>query len=667
MGELFDRLASGEQEPEEIAPASSSRLERLAEQRQRSGETTYDQARRRFSGFREPNFVERIGRGMVDVIDGVKSAYYDLTDEDKARDFRKKADEELGIYESNAGDGFDVGRLVGQAAATSPLALLPGGQAGLLGRTVSGAVQGGLAGGSLYVKEGESRTGNVVGGLLGGAAVPPAIAGAARLGGKLAGAGQRVKGLLTLPAHAMAQMQDALAGVGVNFGALAPNLQDGLRQAAREQLNTSGVIDPEALARMAKYEELGFVGDAGPMMGQVTRSPQQWANERNLGKLDDESGAMITGRLENQKRRFAQIKNEVIGEIPSVEGIESADVVIDAIKGRWKTTQEAVGALYKAVREEVGDQAGVTVEGLLQRLDAESVNAPAGDIVKSINGKLAQIGYEEKGSLTIGQAEELRKWVGQLADGNEPNLQRLKREFVDLLDDDVIDSVGIDAFKEARSAARKRFQEFSTKLVKGIVDEKMEPQRLMSAIRNASPKNLQSLKENLLDAPDGMAAWERLRQQVVTDIWEKAQKHGEMSEFSGARFKDAMKGYQTSRLKVLFEPEELDHLLKVKDAGMGMTFTPPYSAVNWSNTTPTIYNMLKQSREIPLIGGYLQSAGERGAKAAEVDRALTGAAVDPGLLKGYEDLVTKGLLTKLYPVSKTAPIAAGLLAPELLN
>ncbi len=666
----LEKIAEGKATDESTLPSQPSRIDKIVANESRRNESPYDASRRQYAGIEEPSLLAKIGRGAVDVTDGIQQIYYDLTDPKKAREFQRAKDAELGIYEAGAGEGFDGGRLLGQIGGTAPAMLIPGANAGLLSRTLSGAAQGAAAGGLLYTKEDESRLGNAQAGLLGGAAAPLAIHGLGKAAGGIASAAKRAKGSLSAVVDKIGiqrHVAEALDDIGVNFAALGEGMRQKVMQEAQAQLRTNGVLNPEAIARKTMLEEMGFVGDAAPMIGQVTRNPTAWQTERNLAKLDE--GYPIVGRLQHQDAQFARLKDKVIGDIPEVDRIEEGQLVIDAIKGRWKTRQDAVGALYKEVRDTVGDRPGIVVDNLLDKLDGESVNATASNIVNSVRGRLGQIGYDDAGNLTVSQAEELRKFIGGLADGNDPNLQRLKREFIDMLDDDVIDSTGQDSFKAARSAARQRFQEFSTKLVKSIVENKTEPQRIISAIRSASPQSLENLKFNLMDTPDGKVAWDRIKKQVITDLWDKAQPDGEVGEFVGSTFRKNMKAFENSRLKILFEPEELSQLTRTAEAGITMTRTPAYSAVNWSNTAPAAYNLLQKTGGIPVIGDMLQKAGETGMQRAAVQEALSGSTVNPAMLKAYSDQVSKGLLS--HPVSrllqKPAPAAMGLLAPNLFN
>src|SRR3546814_15190390 len=69
---------------------------------------------------------------------------------------------------------------------------------------------------------------------------------------------------------------------------------------------------------------------------------------------------------------------------------------------------------------------------------------------------------------------------------------------IDALDDDVVNTLGDDAFKAARQSAKARFDEFSKTFAGRIADEGIPPERLTQRLFGAtSLKDLRSLKQSL--------------------------------------------------------------------------------------------------------------------------------------------------------------------------
>jgi len=623
-----------------------------------------------WKGMNQPSAMARLGRGFVDVTDGIQQMYLQVTNPEKAKQFQKEKDAELAIYEANAPEGMDWMRLGGQVAATAPTMFL-GGPATTMGRMGVGAVQGAAASGSLYTKEDESRLGNATVGAVGGAAIPLAFKGLGEVGGR-AWAGLKTlsdKGKVVIKSDEA--ILRALQGLGVDMASLSATQKKNLVTAARAQLDTGGVIDADAINRKTMIEGLGFTGDAGPTQAQLTRSPQQWAQERNLSKIDE--GEALVGRFQNQDARFNTLRNEVIGQIP--DDIDAGELTFNAVNNLWGKSQEAVSRLYKQVRNTVGDTGSIQ-PSKLQNVIAENIDNLTGEkVIGSVDARVGRL-LEKSEGLTINQAEELRKWIGSLADGGDPNLQRLKRAFVDALDDDVIDSVGDDAFSQARDAARARFKAFETKLVNSIVEDKTSPDKAFQKVLSADQRDLVGLKKNLLSSPDGAAAWEQIRKQVIQHIWDKAYPSipGAEEMFSGTNFQKALSKLGDRRLQVLFEPQEVQKLREIAKAGVAMTRTPPYSAVNWSNTAPATYQLLKNmGGNIPFLGNSISNAAESGIKWAQVNEALAGLPTNPGLRRGLIDLIS-GQVTDFsarpmnIPMgSRVPPIPTGISPQGLLS
>ena len=607
--------------------------------------------------FREPNTLERIGRGAVDVRDGIQQMWLQLTQPDKARAFQEEKDRELAIYEHNAGDGFDFGRLGGQALAASPL-MLAGAPAGLIGRTMAGGAEGAASAGSLYTKEGESRLGNAQAGMIGGALIPPALVGARKLGGKVASEASRLGGLASAQVNLPNKIKLALSGVGIDISELSAQAQQNLMEAAQKQLSNTGILDPDSLKRKLDAESLGFVGDSGPTTSQITRSPRQWSEERNLSKLD-EAGAQLSGRYRNQDLRFDELKNEVVGNIPDEDPWNAGESVFTAVKDKWKESQKSVGALYKDIREKFGNVRGVEPISLNNALFDLEDDVFMDPIVESVRRRLGKYGDE---ALTVRQSEELRKHIASLGD-QSPQMQRARGIIIDALDDDVVDGVGDDFFKEARSAARARFKDFETKLTKGIVEGKVAPDQLYSHVLRANAADLEGLKSNLSNS----GAWDRMRQQVVTGLWAKAAPQGLDSRFSGAAYNKELKKLGEKRLSILFEPDELAQIKKIAEVSKNMTYEPPYSSVNYSNTTPALINLMQKSRIAPMIGDAVSNIGQNQRNKITLEGSLAGNAFDPAvpIAKGeaFEDMISRVLGRSLYgapSIDRAAPSLSGL-------
>jgi hypothetical protein len=235
---------------------------------------------------------------------------------------------------------------------------------------------------------------------------------------------------------------------------------------------------------------------------------------------------------------------------------------------------------------------------------------------------------------------------------------RLKRA----VDEAVIgtESPDIPELTKARAAAAARFaaRDSSEGVTAAAADE--APDRFFKRyVLNGNIRDLQGLKATLNtgvmgDAPTpgmqgyepaGGQAWKDLKGRVIEYAVEKATvKDG---SFSGPQFRKALKEIGEERMKVLFDPEEIQQIAKLDRVAFGLTAEPNLAAVNHSNTAATgaqylgdaarvLPSLAEKATGIPFVGKIAAgawNAGDQLAKNAEMKRrvgmALTGDAFDP--------------------------------------
>src|SRR3546814_11639854 len=107
---------------------------------------------------------------------------------------------------------------------------------------------------------------------------------------------------------------------------------------------------------------------------------------------------------------------------------------------------------------------------------------------------------------------------------------------IDALDDDVVNTLGDDAFKAARQSAKARFDEFSKTFAGRIADEGIPPERLTQRLLGAtSLKDLRSLTQSLTSGtPEKITRCQRARTESGRATWkERVCQYVEMSVVAG--------------------------------------------------------------------------------------------------------------------------------------
>jgi hypothetical protein len=630
----------------------------------------------------------KVGRGIMDVGQGIKQGAYWLADavtddetsqmDEKFKDYTSKVDSDIALYEkgrkATGDEGMDWWRLGGQVAGTLPLGLMSAGKT-VAGQVGKGMLQGGLAGGSLYTEGGDlgTKAMNVGFGTAGGAAAPFAAKGIA------AGAGATAKSVSNLYRNLKPKnmqqvniiLKQRFAQDGIDFDTIPLVDKKALLKSAREQLSATGALDADALVRKARAESLGFVDDAAPTMPQVTRSPQAWTREKNLSKLEN-VGDDIVNRYKAQDAKFNELGDDLArgtgGKAKDVA--ETNESIYTAIRGKWNDTQQEVGKIYKAIGDKYGD-VDVDMGGVGRFLDDNDWDETAAPVVKSVINKLKKHDIIDADGAFTGETlplkvvESIRKDIGnRFASSKDPNIARLGREAISALDETAVTSVGDDAFSTARQAAAKRFADFESKVgntMKKITGETMSEDDAFTSVLRAKSEELQAIKDNLIgkNIPDatgqGTQAWRDFQQETVKSLWETANRTG---KFSGATFKKEIDKIGRKKLEIIFGKERTKRLYDIAKTGVDFTKDPPWSSVNYSNTTPTLMNLMGDLK-IP----YLSKMARDSANQIEKQVYLSGSPINKGIPSGNIDAAIQRRFTN--PVTPYAGGGAGLLTGDL--
>lgn len=648
-----------------------------------------------------PSRMARVGRGAKDITQGLTQrmlqglsvlpkekpsilelrAYagpeeQGLTDEelrkrfeaaDPAAGYTARVNDELALYDKGRqaqGGGFDTARVLGNVAATAPAALVAPASATVLGRAGQGALAGGLSGGVNFNPSGllwDAARGMAVGGVTGAVLGP--VAG--YLGDKAASGAQKLIGHFR---GKEATAKDILRDVP-DIARTPPSAQPGLIQEAQEQLIQTGKLNSEQLSRKANLIAQGVT----PTRSMVTRSPKDWSRERNLQKLaanSDEQlsgiGQDLTGIYQSNDRALASR----LRQLTPTAGTQEAHgmTVMRSLDDLAKASQQEVSALYKGVRALQGDQLASDARQLVTTLDSLKDNAYSEKLITSVNNRLKRYGMlDETGNLTnstltVTQAEELRKFVNML-----PN-DFGKRDIIKAIDADVLSGAGSDAFAAAREAAGARFAMLdnpATQRALGAWGElaqgKTAQQFIQSQVIDASTQDVKALLKTLDQIPNATRrarAHSALRSGVMEYLEGKAV-NPTSGQFSGAGLSKAFRQIGEGKLHAILGPKRLTELRQVMRAGVDATYQPPYAAVNYSNTAPALASWLGRTGAVPGFGPLMvPRLLERGAARMGYQRQFADAmgarselllpALPPYLQKGF------GLLSPLAPPTAVA-------------
>lgn len=358
-----------------------------------------------------------------------------------------------------------------------------------------------------------------------------------------------------------------------------------------------------AAARAARFESLGV---KQPTTGMVTRDPRAWHFERETAKQAG-IGDELLGQFQNVERDLIKAGSSMVKKQGGVVGAEATGMSVQqALDAKRNEMQQATSGLYKRVRDARGEAPAGTLARLRAQLDdPEMQDNPVFDQMREgINRRLQRFGMAGNSGMVrhgavanIGQAEELRKMIGQLGSNNEPAVKYMRGKLIDALDDDVVDAVGDDAFKAARASAKARFSEFSKTFAGKIADEGIPAERLTQRIFGAtSLKDLRALKQSLGSGTAeqqarGAEAMSNLRAQALDDLLSPVvSPDGKLN--GTALFKKF--NANADKYRELLDPADYKTLRRIAMAARDATAEVPFSAVNNSNTTSAAANLFNR-------------------------------------------------------------------------
>lgn len=626
-----------------------------------------------------PSFLASVGRGVKDIEQGGHQGMLAIKDLFTGRNEREaytdRISEEIALYERGRGEdaGFDFGRLTGQIGGGAPLIPLTSAAptSGLLARSGAGALEGALGAGLTFTDKGESTPLKMAFGGMAGGMLPIAMQAGAKVGGNLLNRAR-------IAANRIVGASDDVAAPVLSVRPGGVVSLEGLKNSAQQQMDLTGQLTDDVLRRKANMNTLGFTGNAAPTIGQVTRNPNQFALEQNLKGIDN-VGEPLVQRFKNQGNRF----NELMSGVKKSTGQKIAGTgqgeyigqdAVDAIARRYQVTQKMVGRLYAKARNQYGDIGGISPDNVIRKikdelLDDESLSPVTNSVLNRLRrrGLLDENNVPTDKTLTVSQAEGLRKWIGTLS--NQGGNREAKRQVIDALDDDVFSTIGDDAFGQARQMAKERFGEFENKLVSRVIKGTLQPSQVINTLRNASTNHIDELRTTLNQSGAlGKQSWNDMRGQLFDDIWRK----GGGEEGMTKQFVNQLDQIGKKKLKAIY-PENFDRIMQLRQAVLDMNVAPRDAAINRSATALTQANLL-QRLNVPLIRN-IQSALQTGSKQADVRAALMpleqNAAIEASRAmegKLMQSLYAPNLLGHRVPgVGQFAPLAAGVSSFPLLE
>ena len=474
---------------------------------------------------------------------------------------------------------------VGAGMAANPTAQLT---------SATGAgVMGGLSregGGNEMQQAGAALIGGVAGGMVPGAA------------NAAVNAGKRVLNRLT-PQQMDVQISQVLQRAGMDYSQVPERARQSLRAQMQDALRAGQELDPAAVRRLAEFHAIG----ATPTRGMVTQDPVRITQEMNLAKMGanaGDDGLQGLARVQNQNNtRLINVMNEAGAN--RGDAIAAGQRAIGAIQAQDDALAGRVSSLYQQARDTSGRSAQLDgaafTRAANQMLDEGLLG---GALPKDVADHMNRIARGEV-PFDVNYAEQLKTRIAALQRATNDGSARMALGMVRrALDETPLMSApqvnpgnlpavpgtvppspaalgqeSIDAFNQARQAARQRFgwQE-SARPIEAALNGAQPDDFVQKFVIRGTVADASALAKNAPTAEIKNAILAHLKDKALGGYAD------EVGKFSQSAYNKALNQIGDRKLSLFFSPEELNQLRTVGRVASYMQNQPVGSAVNNSNS-----------------------------------------------------------------------------------
>lgn len=355
--------------------------------------------------------------------------------------------------------------------------------------------------------------------------------------------------------------------------------------------------------------------------GQRTRQTEDVRFEREAAK-NPEIGEPIRQRYAEQQTKLRQNLESFIDESGAQAPEDSfrrvTGLAVDqALRSRAARDKAKIRTLYQEAKKAGEMSEPADLSPLAQYLNENRAGRSSAPILQTLadelevqgvgSGKLAD-GSLSVGTVTLEQAENLRKSINRFVKDNDPNDVRVAADLKALIDRQT-EGLGGSMYKRARSEYARYANNYENiALVKSLIGKKrgsMDRAVALEDVLNRSiidpGTSLDSVRQirRLLqtEGPSGQQAWRELQGGTVQYIKEQALRNVAPDEFGNRIVSPAQLDRvitqldKTGKLDFVFGKKGAEQLRTINDVAKDVLTVPPGS-VNTSNTASVLAGML---------------------------------------------------------------------------
>lgn len=472
------------------------------------------------------------------------------------------------------------------------------------------------------------------------------------------------------PQQLDAQISVIMERAGVDYSQVPERVRQSLRQDLAQALNTGADLDPQAVRRLADFRMTGLT----PTRGAITQDPVQITREMNLAKTGANSAdneLQGLARIQNQNNARL-IQNMNAAGAQGGDPFRAGQSAIGSIQATDTALERGVSGLYQQARDTSGRSADLDRAAFATRVSELLDEAMVGGALpKDVENKINWIAANAKpqgmhGSIpmpfNVDIAEQLKTQIATLqrntTDGTTRHALGLVRRALDETplmpaptvnpgnlpavpgtvppSPAVLGQRSIDAFNQARQAARERFQwRESARPIEAAVNGAQPDNFVRQFVINGTMDDAAALSRNL---PEG--ARNEIRSAILAEVKRKALggASDEVGKVSQSAFNKALNDIGDRKLSLFFTPEELNQIRANARVASYVQVQPVGSAVNNSNTAAMMFGkgldaIAGLANATPLLGPWVTQPLTGGLRNLNVSIQTNRAQnVAPGLL-----------------------------------
>jgi hypothetical protein len=437
---------------------------------------------------------------------------------------------------------------------------------------------------------------SLVGGVAGGF-VPGFASGTVNAAKNLVGAGAAD------PAQLDARIGQLLQGAGIDYSKVPDDIRASMRSDMAAALKTGDQVDPQAAARLLDFKTVG----ATPTRGMVSLDPVQITREMNLAKTaaNTSDNSLTSLPMIQNRNNSTLIQNLNDAGAKAGDPFAAGQSAINAIGSKDQALAQGVSDLYSQARDTAGRSANL--DGA-----AFTTNANAALDKMLLGGALPQSVATHMNKIATGEvpfnvdyAEQLKTAIGNLQRATNDGQTRMALGVVRKALDDtplmpaaqvnpgnlpavpgtvppspsVLGQDSIDAFNQARQAARSRFAwQESGKPIEAALNGAQPDKFVQQYVIGGSLKDAQAIADNAPIADVKNAILAHLKDKALNGAAD------EVGKFSQSAYNKALDQIGDRKLALFFSPQEVGRLRSVGRVASYMQTQPVGSAVNNSNS-----------------------------------------------------------------------------------